>query len=106
MWNLGSSSEIAVGPRKTTENLDGVGRSQYLPDANLTSSQQSGIEYAHPNISLTVDLEKKKSFHNCFLDMCILWKSARQLFITSVKRMLANTHILSRNIHIFTFVII
>jgi hypothetical protein len=33
-WNLGTNSAFAVGPRKTTENLDRVGRSQDLPDAN------------------------------------------------------------------------
>jgi hypothetical protein len=40
--NLGTNSAFAaVGPRKTTENLDRVGRSQDLPDANwlLASSQ-------------------------------------------------------------------
>jgi hypothetical protein len=31
---LGTNSAFAVGPRKTTENLDRVGRSQDLPDAN------------------------------------------------------------------------
>jgi hypothetical protein len=34
MWNLGTNSAFALGSRKTTENLDGVGRSQDLPDAN------------------------------------------------------------------------
>jgi hypothetical protein len=33
-WNLGTKSASALGPRKTTENLDRVGRSQDLPDAN------------------------------------------------------------------------
>jgi hypothetical protein len=33
-WNLGTNSAFAMGPRKTTENLDRVGRSQDLPDAN------------------------------------------------------------------------
>jgi hypothetical protein len=33
-WNLGTNSTFALGPRKTTENLDRVGRSQDLPDAN------------------------------------------------------------------------
>jgi hypothetical protein len=33
-WNLGTNSAFALGPRKTTENLDGVGRSRDLPDAN------------------------------------------------------------------------
>jgi hypothetical protein len=33
-WNLGANSAFALGPKKTTENLDQVGRSQDLPDAN------------------------------------------------------------------------
>jgi hypothetical protein len=33
-WNLGTNSAFALGRRKTTENLDRVGRSQDLPDAD------------------------------------------------------------------------
>jgi hypothetical protein len=33
-WDLGNNSAFALGPRKTTQNLDRVGRSQDLPDAN------------------------------------------------------------------------
>jgi hypothetical protein len=33
-WNLGTNSAFALGSRKTTENLDRVGWSQGLPDAN------------------------------------------------------------------------
>jgi hypothetical protein len=33
-WNLGNDSAFALGPRKTTENFDRVGRSQNFPDAN------------------------------------------------------------------------
>jgi hypothetical protein len=33
-WNLGTNSAFALGPRKTTENPDRVGRSQDLSDAN------------------------------------------------------------------------
>jgi hypothetical protein len=32
--NLGTNSAFALGPRKTMENLDRVGRSQDLPEAN------------------------------------------------------------------------
>jgi hypothetical protein len=32
-WDLGTNSAFSLVPRKTTENLDGVGRSQDLPDA-------------------------------------------------------------------------
>jgi hypothetical protein len=34
-WNLGTSPAFALRPRKTTEHLDLVGRSQDLPDAKL-----------------------------------------------------------------------
>jgi hypothetical protein len=33
-WYLGTNSAFTLGPRKTTENLDWVGQSQDLPDAN------------------------------------------------------------------------
>jgi hypothetical protein len=33
-WNLGTNSASALGSRKTTKNLNRVGRSQDLPDAN------------------------------------------------------------------------
>jgi hypothetical protein len=52
-WNLDTNSAFALGPRKTMENLHRVGRSQDFPDAN-TSSQQSGINYANPNVSLYI----------------------------------------------------
>jgi hypothetical protein len=34
MWNLCTNSAFVLGSRKTTENLDRVGRTQDLPDAN------------------------------------------------------------------------
>jgi hypothetical protein len=33
-WSLGTNSAFALGPRKTTENLDRVDRSQDITDAN------------------------------------------------------------------------
>jgi hypothetical protein len=33
-WNLGTNTAFVLGSRKTTENLDRVGGSQDLPDAN------------------------------------------------------------------------
>jgi hypothetical protein len=33
-WDLGTNSAFALGPGKTTEILDRVGRLQDLPDAN------------------------------------------------------------------------
>jgi hypothetical protein len=32
-WDLGTNSAFALGPKKTTENFDRVGRLQDLPDA-------------------------------------------------------------------------
>jgi hypothetical protein len=45
--DLDTSSEFALGPRETTENLD---RRTSL--YKLTSSQQSGIKYTNPDVSL------------------------------------------------------
>jgi hypothetical protein len=33
-WDLCTNSAFSLGPRKTKENLDRVGRSQGIPDAN------------------------------------------------------------------------
>jgi hypothetical protein len=49
--NLGTKSAFVLGPRKTTENLDRVGRSLEPSGCKLHSSQQSGIKYANPNVS-------------------------------------------------------
>jgi hypothetical protein len=48
---LGTNSGFAPGSRKTTENLDRVGRFTGPSGYKLTSSQQSGIKYANPNVS-------------------------------------------------------
>jgi hypothetical protein len=45
-WNLGTNSAFAQGPKNATEKLNRIDRSQ-----ELTSSQQSGIKSASPNIS-------------------------------------------------------
>jgi hypothetical protein len=44
---LSTNSAFALGPRKTTENLDRVGPA----GCKLTSSQQSAIKYSSPNIT-------------------------------------------------------
>jgi hypothetical protein len=46
--NVGTNSAFALGPRTTTENLDRVGRSQDLPDANrlLTNLTQSQSHFS------------------------------------------------------------
>jgi hypothetical protein len=42
-WNLSTNSTFALGPRKTTENLYRVGRSQDLPDANWLLASSSAL---------------------------------------------------------------
>jgi hypothetical protein len=42
-WNLGTNSAFTLGPKKTKENLDRVGRSQNLPDANLLLASSSAL---------------------------------------------------------------
>jgi hypothetical protein len=41
--NLGTNSVFALGMRKTTENLDRIGRSQDLPDANCLLAGSSAF---------------------------------------------------------------
>jgi hypothetical protein len=45
-WNLGTNPAFALGPGKTLIEL--AGRRTFL--SKLTSSQQTGIKYASPNI--------------------------------------------------------
>jgi hypothetical protein len=47
-WNVGTNSEFAPGPRKTTEDPDQFGRSRDLQDANWLLAS---IKSASPNIS-------------------------------------------------------
>jgi hypothetical protein len=66
----------------------------------LTSSQQSGIKYTNPDISLSLAVrffEKKKVYMFVFTDlsMCIPWTSTKHLCITFAKRIHAYTHILN-----------
>jgi hypothetical protein len=42
-WNLGTNSAFALGPRKTTENLDWVVPSQDLQDANWLLANSSAL---------------------------------------------------------------
>jgi hypothetical protein len=42
-WILGTNSAFALGSGKTTENLDRVGRSQDLPDANWLLASSPGL---------------------------------------------------------------
>ena len=47
-WNLGTNSAFALGPRKTTENLDRIGRSQDLPDTLVSSSTTPTASAPYP----------------------------------------------------------
>jgi hypothetical protein len=47
-WNLDTNSAFTLGPRKTTETVNEVGRSQELPNANWLLA---GIKYGSPDIS-------------------------------------------------------
>jgi hypothetical protein len=49
-WNFGTNSAFVLGPRKTTENLDRVGWSQDLPDANRLLTSSPALKYASPNV--------------------------------------------------------
>jgi hypothetical protein len=46
---LGTNSAFALGPRKTTENIDRFGRSQDLPDAYCLLASSPEFKYASPN---------------------------------------------------------
>jgi hypothetical protein len=66
-WDLGTNSAFALGPRKPTENLDRVGRSQDLADANRLLASSAALNTR----TLTVDpiwllLYLKKSLRICF----------------------------------------
>jgi hypothetical protein len=60
-WNLGTNREFALGPRKTTEDLDRVGRCQHLPDASklLTSCSTLNVILKYNHISQRVPLRKQ-----------------------------------------------
>jgi hypothetical protein len=57
-WNLGTSSAFALGPRKTTENLGRVGRSQDLPDADCASNDDLSTNIKGTYLSFS-DLENR-----------------------------------------------
>jgi hypothetical protein len=61
MWNLYTNSVFSLGPRKTTEILDRVGRSQDLPDANWLLASSPTIKCMYHDVSpyVTVALFEK-----------------------------------------------
>jgi hypothetical protein len=65
---LGTNTAFALGSRQTTENLDRVGRSQDLPDANRLLANSPAFKYANPNVSPYLCFALfEKSLHNFFL---------------------------------------
>jgi hypothetical protein len=76
-WNLSTNSAFALGSRKATENPDGFGRPQDLPDANwllANSPTLNGRTLTLVPIWLLLYLKKVYMFVlQMFLAMCILW---------------------------------
>jgi hypothetical protein len=66
-WNLGINSAFALGPRKTTANLDRVGQSQDLPDANwLLASSPTVTAIQTPDTRMNPkDVTGKYAVKNC-----------------------------------------
>jgi hypothetical protein len=50
-WNLVTNWAFALASRKTTENLDRIGRSQDLLDAEWLLASSPAFKYVNPNIS-------------------------------------------------------
>jgi hypothetical protein len=104
-------SAFALEQRKTTENLDRVGRSQDLPDANW---RLASIPALNTRILTLVpiwpllNLNKNRFtylFLQIFLFACILWMSVRQLCITSAKSRHTNTHTHTYYVYLSLFII-
>jgi hypothetical protein len=60
-WNLGINLAFALGPRKTTENLDWVCRSQDLPDSTC------------PAYDISAQATQKTLFHEVF-EVEVTWR--------------------------------
>jgi hypothetical protein len=100
-WSLGTNSAFALGSRKTTENLDRVGRSQELLDASSPALNTR---------TLTVDpvwllLYLEKSLHICiyrFFFSCSYFGWASNSCVSHLQRkwMPIRTH-MRTYIHIF-----
>jgi hypothetical protein len=97
--NLGTDSAFPLGPRKTTENLDRVGWSQGLPDANgllaISPALNTRTLTSAPICAVT-SFEKKKFtyfFLQISLFMFTLRMSAEQLCISFAKKIHSYTYI-------------
>jgi hypothetical protein len=93
-WNLGTNSAFALGPRKTTENLDQVGRSQNVLDANRLLGSSPALNPRALTLVPTVLL----CFYFLFLTSCFL-----QLLLIIIIIIIIKTH---TNIHISVSVIL
>jgi hypothetical protein len=51
MWNLGTNSTFALGPRKTTVKPDPGGRSQDLPDTYRLAASRPECKHGSPDCS-------------------------------------------------------
>jgi hypothetical protein len=118
-WNWGTNSEFALGPRKTMENLDRVGRSQDLPGADwfLVSSPALNTRalilvficavYLIFSFFFSFSL---KSFISCFhkhFYLCLIWIHTRPFIIPAeeINACMQQIHMLT-NIHISACVIL
>jgi hypothetical protein len=104
-WNFGTNSAFALGPRKTTGNLDRIGRSQDLPDANwlLASSPALNtraltlfpylwscfiIKYVYSlcyNVLYSYNLDKQHTVYNTWENdgcLCLIKELASLLIIS------------------------
>jgi hypothetical protein len=73
-WNLGTNSAFALGPRKSTENLDRVGWSQDLPDANwLLASSPALNPWALTLVPLCAVVFSFHSFLTSFLTVIVMF---------------------------------
>jgi hypothetical protein len=72
-WNLGSKSAFVPEATTIMENLDRVGRSQDLPDANRILASSPAFTYRNPNVSSYLCccfiLE---TFSDCLTEFCYM----------------------------------
>jgi hypothetical protein len=83
--NLGTNSAFILGQRKTTENLDGVGRSQDLSDANWILA--SGPPLNNPYLAVAL-LKKKEMYIFVFTDLffCVHALGEHQTVVYNIAR--------------------
>jgi hypothetical protein len=93
-WNLGINSAFALGLREIMKTLDRVGRSQDVPGENWLLASSSALSTRTLTlVPIRLLLYLITILHNCFIRICMLWMSTKQLCITFAKRIYAYTHI-------------